>query len=560
MQALTYYLLKVALSVLLLFVIGFSARELYRLWFVQRITLTPFAYFADGAESEPKGKAFTQRVYQNLRDLQRLLEGDGDDAPDSTAPPAAGAVSPPGTVQAITLEAPVPLPSLLRHLDLPELKRAPLSGIELKVQGVDLASLGQSLFKWLDPPEEIAGNVVEADKVVRVLVEMRRVAGRKGESSPTESYANLEEAALATAAGILYLLAADQDAGFKQKISRTDFDIFTRAVRLYGTYRHLVVEMRPKEEADKAPAALDEADRLAAGLVDHGVGKTFGSVYLLGAITASAKLDFPRARRDLERYLQFNPNDQKAQALLGKLPPIPKEPPASQSVQDAPKARYRPVQPGVSVSSVESTAGTICCLVRSKREPRVRSKKEPEKVYLLSTRNVFQGKPGTAVVQPGRIDGGSMLTDQVAQISKTLDLKAEGNGSLVGSLAEVLPGVKVSPKCDAIGAFNGTAEVGLGERVTLVGRTSGKVSGKVVLVQASIMLSEDKAIRKFDGLIGCQRDNGGPLSMPGDSGGLVVNERNELVGMSFAGSPSISFFAPIKPILDALEVELVTGN
>jgi hypothetical protein len=50
-----------------------------------------------------------------------------------------------------------------------------------------------------------------------------------------------------------------------------------------------------------------------------------------------------------------------------------------------------------------------------------------------------------------------------------------------------------------------------------------------------------------------------PLSERGDSGALVVNKSRAAVGLIYSGSDLISVASPIRFVLAALRVELVTG-
>jgi hypothetical protein len=52
----------------------------------------------------------------------------------------------------------------------------------------------------------------------------------------------------------------------------------------------------------------------------------------------------------------------------------------------------------------------------------------------------------------------------------------------------------------------------------------------------------------------------GPMSQPGDSGSLVLNDSDEAVGLLFAGSDQFTIFSPIGLVLDKFEVELVTSH
>jgi V8-like Glu-specific endopeptidase len=47
-----------------------------------------------------------------------------------------------------------------------------------------------------------------------------------------------------------------------------------------------------------------------------------------------------------------------------------------------------------------------------------------------------------------------------------------------------------------------------------------------------------------------------PISAPGDSGAPVVNDRKELVGFIYGGSPTSTIVMPIQPVLNAFGVRL----
>jgi S1-C subfamily serine protease len=554
----TYYLFKVFFTVVIVMVIGLCLRQLYQLWFLERISLAPFVYQRNGAVDEGQGNSFTQQVYQNLRGLQSLLEGE-DPLHAASAASASQAADLPARVTA--LQPPNPPPSIGLHLRIPEIEKAPLSGVEIKVQGVDIASLARGLLSWIDPPDELVGSVVESGANFSALVERRR-ARVSSSAEPTRYFANdyatVSDAALATASNVLYLLVVDQDESFKKKIGQTDFLIFTRALRNYALFREIVVEMRStKDVTDKAQPALSEADRLVAGLLDRGVGETFQPIYILAAITAIAKNDSRQARECLRHYLKANPKDASANDLLNSLPPDP-DAVAVKGVDGGASAttskqKHRPVQPGTSAGSSGMSAGDglICCIVQDKTDAKKR--------YLLSSNHVFRGNPGTSIVQPSPRDGGSAPLDQVAHVFKSIEDKPTEINRLAGTLGDVMEGIPVNPKCFAIGAFAGTAKAKSGDRVMLVGRTSDVSKGVVMATDVSetIHVEGDPTPRRFAGLVACKGEGGKPFARPGDSGAPVVNVTGQLVGMLYAGSNNVCYFIPIEPLLDALDVTLV---
>jgi hypothetical protein len=434
-------------------------------------------------------------------------------------------------------------PDIPSNIKIPEIPELPYAGIDLKVQGIDLASLARSLYQWADPPDELIGSVVEGNNSFSTLVEWRHAGGKATAESrfAANGHASLDEAGLATACNVLYLLILNQDKMFQNKLSRTEFEIFARSLRHYSAYRAIVSEMRSKAE-EKARAELEEADCLAKGLIARNTGDRFSSVYMLATFVAIAKPDIDRARDYLTYYKIYNPNDKRVEDLQKRLDAYPM------------KQKHRPVQPGVSAGSMQY-GGTLCCLVRDKTDPTKR--------YLLGDDQVFGGKLGVGITQPSPIDGGAVPADQIGQVVKRVDLKPNGENLATGALVAISDGIEVDPKCYKFGTFAGLGEVAECEKITMVGRTSGEAQGKVVNIKAAIELTlgfgplDERHKFKFVRLIECQGADGGRLIQPGDSGAPVVNDRKELVGMAFAGSEDTSYVLPIKPILDALSVDLV---
>lgn len=50
----------------------------------------------------------------------------------------------------------------------------------------------------------------------------------------------------------------------------------------------------------------------------------------------------------------------------------------------------------------------------------------------------------------------------------------------------------------------------------------------------------------------------GPMSMPGDSGSLILTSDNYAVGLLFAGSEQATLFNRINHVLDKLNIDIIT--
>jgi hypothetical protein len=551
-RVLTYYAVKVMLTALLVWLVVLSAGEIYRLWFVRRITLNSFDYVKDGTETKDAGDLFARQVNQDLELVRQLLKGEAK----AQLPTEPGRVVP-ATIGALALE-----PGMLRGVELPVLASTPLSQIDVTVQGVNLSSLLNSIMKFVHPPDEISGRVSERNRRFTIQVELHRALKRRGGDPPLQvapDHDSMEQASLATACRILYLLAADEEPALLSVFQAVELELYVRALQQFGLFTTYNMEFRA--DGEKATKALNEADRLITGLITDGT--KLDAAYKLGALIAFAKKDAQRARSNLEEYVkrvrearQGQPDD-AAERLLAYV-----NPPPSMQVQGVAgpvvaltqRVKRHVVQPGLSVSSEKASAGTICALVRDRDDK--------TKQYLLSADQVFAGDPDqTPVFQPALLDGADTSKDKVAVVSqRRIKLQRDGPQSAAGALAEIVASVQGDPTCYGLGKFMGIAEVKQGDQVRLMGRTSGLVAGQVTAVgrTATVALPDPTGPVTFSGLIVCQGAAGGAFAKPGDSGAPVVNAGNKLIGMLYAGSTSESFVIPIGPILETLKVELIT--
>src|SRR5262249_37742488 len=159
-----------------------------------------------------------------------------------------------------------------------------------------------------------------------------------------------------------------------------------------------------------AEGALKETERLLEGLVQQ--KSRFPLVYKLAALVAYSKGHVKEAIALLEEYQALwptgLPQDQDARDLLTHYKQEAEQTATAAVVEPPvgpdPKSRQRPVRPGISASSPEMTAGTICCVVKDKGAPN-----GPR--YIVGADHIFGTVAGTPVVQPGHIDGGVLPTD-----------------------------------------------------------------------------------------------------------------------------------------------------
>lgn len=260
-------------------------------------------------------------------------------------------------------------------------------------------------------------------------------------------------------------------------------------------------------------------------------------------------------------------------------------------------SRFRPAPGGVSIGHYQITAGTLGCLVQKNGE-----------LYVLSNNHVMansnEAAIGDPVLQPGPYDGGQLLNDEIAKLSEFIPILFEGeeNGSgngngngngdcgVAGFFTLVLNGmaalagsktrlkqyridttdpVNNENKVDCaiaranntddlineileIGTIRGDAEGELGMEVKKSGRTTGLTTGAIqqVDVSARVNFGANRTALFTDQVMA------GGMSQGGDSGSVVLDQQNNVVGLLFAGSATTTVINRIQNVFSSLEVTL----
>lgn len=246
----------------------------------------------------------------------------------------------------------------------------------------------------------------------------------------------------------------------------------------------------------------------------------------------------------------------------------------------------RPAQPGVSIGHFKVSAGTFGAVVRDR---------DTGERLILSNNHVLanatDGSDGRAVVgdpivQPGIYDGGTLQDNVIGHLVRFVPLLRETMApqcpmakmfetllnKIIGLLqphyriqvlresekTNVVDCAVAKPVNDVIirdeifefGQIAGVKDAKVGMAVKKSGRSTG--------VTHSLVLATDVIVKVALG----NREYGvfadqvlaGPMSMPGDSGALVLTEDNYAVGLLFAGSEQVTMFNRITNVLDALNI------
>jgi hypothetical protein len=266
----------------------------------------------------------------------------------------------------------------------------------------------------------------------------------------------------------------------------------------------------------------------------------------------------------------------------------------------------RPLQPGVSIGHRDGTAGTLGCIVRRGGDQ-----------YLLSNNHVLallnRAEIGDPILQPGPGDGGT-LNDHIGKLAgyEKIRFSAETGSNVVivdgpqdattpqndaapqgcaaliarlfggrppitlptepapgplpvgmetpenrvdAAIAQPLRSMTINPVLAEVnGLPTGVADPKLGMHVFKSGRSTGVTEGFITQVDVTVDVQYGARRARYVNQMMTTR-----FSDRGDSGSLMVNGQREAVGLIFSGSELVSVASPIRFVLSALRVELVTG-
>lgn len=258
--------------------------------------------------------------------------------------------------------------------------------------------------------------------------------------------------------------------------------------------------------------------------------------------------------------------------------------------------RMRPVRPGLSVGHVDISAGTFGCVVERNGERLMLSNN-----HVLANGN--KARLGSAILQPGKHDGGDPRKDAIARLVEFVPILYDGerdpapppldrpqppaNPNRPNTPAEpsgcgrglalfagkalaaepfnrvgrnrvdcalAKPEGAMSTEILGIGQPRGVGMGALGMSVRKSGRTTGLTQGQIEQIDVTSRIEYDERSATFTGQIMASA-----LSAGGDSGSAVLDMAGNVIGLLFAGSTTSTLINPIQDVLDALNVELVTA-
>lgn len=236
--------------------------------------------------------------------------------------------------------------------------------------------------------------------------------------------------------------------------------------------------------------------------------------------------------------------------------------------------KHRPMLGGVSGGHYKITAGTLSGLYIN------------DKILIITNNHVGancnDALIGDPIWQPGRVDGGcsddiigylegfvpikfsgnsvcsvangivnfcnwvAKVTNHNTRIPKPV---SEGTNKVDLAWASVAPGCRVLTEIIGIGEIFGYRTLNVDDKVRKSGRTTEVTEGKVTAVDARVRVNfGSKGYATFDEQILTTE-----ISEPGDSGSLVVDVDNNLGGILFAGSSTLTIVNTVDNVLAALK-------
>jgi hypothetical protein len=219
--------------------------------------------------------------------------------------------------------------------------------------------------------------------------------------------------------------------------------------------------------------------------------------------------------------------------------------------------RVRPAMGGFSVGHYRITAGTIgTCVYDRSPFPGI-----PHRYYILSNNHVLansnNARIGDPILQPGPYDGGFIPRDIIARLSRFVPIRFKTPTSaplnyVDAALAEgqfydlnreiywigYVKCVNYSPK--------------VGDIVEKTGRTTNFTTGKILAINATVDVNYGGSrVARFTRQIVTTN-----MSAGGDSGSLVLDDKECAVGLLFAGSSRVTIVNNIRYVQSFLGIRL----
>ena len=221
------------------------------------------------------------------------------------------------------------------------------------------------------------------------------------------------------------------------------------------------------------------------------------------------------------------------------------------------RARVRPVRGGHSVGHFRVTAGTMATACYDLSPfPAV-----PSRYYLLSNNHVLANSNaasvGDPVLQPGRVDGGTVGPDTVARLSRWVPIRFHSGSERPLNYVDAAIAEGDLADLDRSVYWVGTVKrlysaPSVGDVVQKTGRTTGFTTGRVTNVNATVDVNFGGGrVARF-----ARQIITSAMSAGGDSGSLVTDLDEGGVGLLFAGSSQATILNNLAFVQSLLRVRI----
>lgn len=213
--------------------------------------------------------------------------------------------------------------------------------------------------------------------------------------------------------------------------------------------------------------------------------------------------------------------------------------------------KWRPAPGGVSIGSLDCTAGTLGIVVRdiTTKEPLILSNNH---VLAQDYGDMNKGVYGKPELQPGKYDSGT-INDQIGTLERWKRVEYTGN-VIDAALAKPDSASFVTDEVLDVGKVVGEVDAAEGMNVLKSGRTSGLNTSTIIDVNATVKVNGEGTVEFTDQIMTNFMADGG------DSGSSLltnVNGQNFLVGLLHAGSPTVTIHCKFANVKKLLNVEAI---
>jgi len=233
--------------------------------------------------------------------------------------------------------------------------------------------------------------------------------------------------------------------------------------------------------------------------------------------------------------------------------------------------RIRPAQGGWSVGSFRGPTGTIATCVYdllpgSTVSPPRFGEGIPPRFYILSNNHVLANSNAAAIgdpiLQPGPADGGINPVDRIARLSRFIPITFDPpvvDRTRHRNLVDAAIAEGRFDELDRSIYWSGYPQgwyekrnLRVGMQVKKTGRTTNFTLGHITAINATVDVNYPggRVARFLEQIVTTN------MSAPGDSGSLVLDLNNKVVGLLFAGSNVSTIINPFENVRALLRVEV----